>query len=115
MAAVVRRSRLLALLVGASRPNPRPFCCSSSSTSAPPATAREDGDGGDLLSRCLLRIPRKSGRAAAAAAVERWARERGRVSPPELRRDVVRLRRARRYEQALEVSTLQTALPDERI
>ncbi|KAF0921604.1 hypothetical protein E2562_009793 [Oryza meyeriana var. granulata] len=90
----VRRSRLLGLLVGASRPNPRPF-----SSSAPSATTRDDDDD-DLLSRCRLRIPRKSGRAA--SAVERWAQERGHVSQPELRHAVVRLRHARRYEQALE-------------
>uniref|UniRef100_A0A0D9VM60 Pentacotripeptide-repeat region of PRORP domain-containing protein n=1 Tax=Leersia perrieri TaxID=77586 RepID=A0A0D9VM60_9ORYZ len=100
MAAAVRRSRLVGLLLaGASRPNPRPFSSSSSSAS-PPATARGDDD---QLSRRLLRIPRTRG--AAAAAAERWAQERGRVSPAELRCAVARLRRARRYEQALEISS----------
>ncbi|XP_006648047.2 pentatricopeptide repeat-containing protein At5g27460 [Oryza brachyantha] len=104
MAAAVRRSRMVGLLVGASRPNPRPFA----SIPSPPATARQDDDS-DLLSRRLLRIARKSG---PTAAVERWAQERGRVSRPELRRAVDRLRRARRYEHALEISSWMDSCDD---
>ncbi|CAN6233092.1 unnamed protein product [Urochloa humidicola] len=100
MAAAARRSRLAGFLLLASRaPNPKPL--SSSSSSAAPTTApiRDDG----IISRRLLRLRSRPPRGAAAAAVERWAQERGHVSHPELRRAIAKLRGARRYEHALEV------------
>ncbi|GJM87132.1 hypothetical protein PR202_ga03056 [Eleusine coracana subsp. coracana] len=102
MAAAARRARVIGVvLLFASRTNPKPLS-SSSFSSAPPATAsvRED----DLLSRCLLRLRPRGG--AAAAAVERWAREQGPVSQPELCHAIGQLRRARRYEHALEIRGL---------
>ncbi|KAG8060552.1 hypothetical protein GUJ93_ZPchr0002g25758 [Zizania palustris] len=69
-------------------------------------------DDGDLL-RWLLRIPRTRG--LAAAAVERWAQERGHVSQPELRRAIVRFLRARRYEHALEISSWMDSRSDFRV
>ena len=89
------------LLLACRTPNPKPL--SSSASSAPPTTARvrEDND----LTRRLLRLRFRPPSGAAAAAVERWARERGHVSQPELRRAIVQLRGTRRYEHALEVST----------
>ena len=99
MAAAVAR-RLLRLL--SSRSNPKPASlssCSSSSSFDTPATAGERE--GDPLSWRLLRL-RSPG--AAAAAIDGWAQERGRVSRPDLQRAVSQLRRARRYGHALEVS-----------
>ncbi|CAL4967438.1 unnamed protein product [Urochloa decumbens] len=105
MAADARRLRLAGFLLLASRaPNPKPLSSSafsSSCSSAAPATARVREDG--LLSRRLLRLHVRPPRGAAAAAVERWAQERGHVSQPELRRAIAQLRSARRYEHALEV------------
>ncbi|KAI4982694.1 hypothetical protein ZWY2020_023186 [Hordeum vulgare] len=99
MAAAVAR-RLLRLL--SSRPNPKPASLSSCSSPSPsfdtPATAGERE--GDPLSWRLLRL-RSPG--AAAAAIDRWAQERGRVSRPDLQRAVSQLRRARRYGHALEI------------
>ncbi|KAE8779693.1 pentatricopeptide repeat-containing protein [Hordeum vulgare] len=87
MAAAAAR-RLLRLL--SSRPNPKPASLSSCSS----AGERE----GDPLSWRLLRL-RSPG--AAAAAIDRWAQERGRVSRPDLQRAVSQLRR---YGHALKVS-----------
>jgi hypothetical protein len=102
-AAAAGRSRRLTgfLLLACRTPNPKPL--SSSSSTAPPTTARvrEDND----LTRRLLRLRFRPPSGAAAAAVERWARERGHVSQPELRRAIVQLRGTRRYEHALEVSS----------
>ncbi|XP_037455716.1 pentatricopeptide repeat-containing protein At5g27460-like isoform X1 [Triticum dicoccoides] len=99
MAAAVAR-RLLRLL--SSRSNPRPASLSSCSSPSPsfgtPATAGERE--GDPLSWRLLRL-RSPG--AAAAAIDGWAQERGRVSRPDLQRAVSQLRRARRYGHALEI------------
>ncbi|XP_062221701.1 pentatricopeptide repeat-containing protein At5g27460 [Phragmites australis] len=102
MATAARRSRLAGLLLLASRTNPKSLpSFSSSSSSGPSKTARVRED--DLLSRRLLRLHFRPPRGGAAAAVERWARERGHVSQPELRHAVAQLRRARRYEHALEI------------
>jgi hypothetical protein len=109
MATAARRARLAVaagLLHLASRtPNPKPLSSSafsSSSSSSPPPTARVREDD---LSRHLLRLRFRPPRGAAAAAVERWAQVRGRVSRLELRRAIVQLRGARRYEHALEVGS----------
>ncbi|CAN6245765.1 unnamed protein product [Urochloa humidicola] len=100
MSAAARRSRFAGFLLLASRtPNPKPL--SSSSSSGAPTTARVREDG--ILSRRLLRLHFRPPRGEAAAAVERWAQERGHVSHPELRRAIAQLRGARRYEHALEV------------
>ena len=95
-------------LASRTRPNPKPhlsFAFSSSTISAPLAADRVREDESGLLSRRLLRLRFRSPRGAAAAAIERWARERVHISQPELRRAIVMLRRARRYEHALEVSS----------
>ncbi|XP_066319760.1 pentatricopeptide repeat-containing protein At5g27460-like [Miscanthus floridulus] len=109
MAAAVplRLAGLLGLgLASRTRPNPKPHlsCAFFSSTiSAPLAADRVREDESGLLSRRLLRLRFRSPRGAAAAAIERWARERVHISQPELRRAIAMLRRARRYEHALEI------------
>ncbi|TVU27894.1 hypothetical protein EJB05_19395 [Eragrostis curvula] len=102
MATAARRARFVGVLLFASRRNPKPLSSSSSfsSTSAAPASSCDHE--GDRLSRRLLRLRLPRG-GAAAAAVEKWAQERGHVSQPELRHAIAQLRRARRYEHALEV------------
>ncbi|OEL33660.1 Pentatricopeptide repeat-containing protein [Dichanthelium oligosanthes] len=102
MAAAARRSRLASFLLLASR-TPNPKFLSSSASSAPPTIARAREREDDDLSRRLLRLRFRPPRGGAAAAVERWARVRGHVSQPELRRVIAQLRGARRYEHALEV------------
>ncbi|WVZ73295.1 hypothetical protein U9M48_021621 [Paspalum notatum var. saurae] len=100
------RSRLsgILLLLASRTPNPKPLSSAfSSSSSGPAAAARIRADEDGLLSRRLLRLRFGPPRGAAADAVESWARERRHVSQPELRRAIVRLRRARRYEHALEI------------
>jgi hypothetical protein len=102
--ALARRSRRLLLRLAAPHSNPMPrslYSCSS--VDAPAAARARDAESeGDLLSWRLLRL-RSMG--SVAAAIEGWAQMRGRVSRPELQRAVSQLRRARRYEHALEVSS----------
>ena len=108
-AAVARRSQLLLRLLG-SRPNPKPLSLSSSSFDAPTAARGRDPESeGDLLSRRLLRL-RSPG--SVAATIEGWAQMRGgRIWKPELQRALSQLRRARRYDHALQVSASISSSP----
>ncbi|KAL6911973.1 hypothetical protein ACP4OV_000778 [Aristida adscensionis] len=106
--AAARRSRLVGRLLAAGASPSKPLtsaaaasASSSSSGAAPPATARARG--GRLLPWLLLGLRFRAPCGAAAAAVERWARDHPDFSPPELRCAIARLRRARRYEHALEI------------
>ncbi|XP_047078300.1 pentatricopeptide repeat-containing protein At5g27460-like [Lolium rigidum] len=101
-AAALARRRLLRLL--ASSPNRKALSLSSSPSPSfdAPATARQRDPEreGDLLSRRLLRLHSMG---SVAAAIEGWAQMRGRVSRADLHRAVSQLRRARRYNHALEI------------
>uniref|UniRef100_A0ACD5ZAT0 Uncharacterized protein n=1 Tax=Avena sativa TaxID=4498 RepID=A0ACD5ZAT0_AVESA len=102
MAAALACRRLLRLL--ASSPNPKPLSLSSLAPYSfdVPATGRvpDPEREGDLLSWRLLRLHSMG---SVAATLDRWAQNRGYVSRPELQRAFSQLRRARRYNHALEV------------
>ncbi|CAM0943458.1 unnamed protein product [Alopecurus aequalis] len=100
-AALAHRSRLLLRLLAPS-PNPISHRLSSCSSVDTPAAARgrDPEREGNLLSWRLVRL---SSPGSVAAAIQGWALHRGHVSRPALQRAFSQLRRARRYDHALEI------------